>query len=460
MTRRIMLNGFKSATIGHTAIGLWTHPDNNVREYGTLSYWINTARTLERGLFDGLFIADAQGIIDVYQGSIDITLREAIGVPILDPMVLVTAMAAATEHLGFAVTASTTYERPFDLARKFATLDLVTGGRVGWNIVTSSSRSEAENFGFRKIIPHDERYEIAHEFMEVVYKLWEYSWDDDAVVFDREKRTFIDPERVRRIEHHGRYFDVPGPFIVEPTPQRTPTLFQAGTSSAGLAFAARHAEGVFVSYPRIDMVRDYVRRLRAAAAEAGRAPDSLKVFPLTTVITAPTDEEAQAKYEDFRRHRSLEGNLARFSALTHIDMSKLDPDEPLRYVESDGIRGSLSVFTKADPTREWTPRQIADFLSVSSMGALIVGSPTTVADQLEQWVEEADVDGFNIADTLSSVSFPDFVDLVVPELQRRGRVWREYEGTTLRESFYGAGQRRVRDDHPAARYRQRDRATA
>ncbi|OAA25375.1 FMN-dependent oxidoreductase, nitrilotriacetate monooxygenase family [Frankia sp. EI5c] len=448
-----MLNGFKAATIGHTAVGLWTHPANRVREYGTLQYWMDTARTLERGLFDGLFIADSQGIVDVYQDSTDVTLREAIGVPVIDPMLLVSAMATATEHLGFAVTASTTYEKPFDLARKFATLDLVTNGRVGWNIVTSSSRSEAANFSLQKMIPHDERYTMADEFMEVVYKLWEHSWDDDAFVFDRERRVAVDPAKVRRIEHHGTYYDVPGCFISEPTRQRTPTLFQAGSSSAGRAFAARHAEGVFISVPRPDMAAGYVTKLRAEAAAAGRLPDSLKVFPLTTVVTAATDEEAWAKYRDYKSHQALEGNLARFSGLTHVDMSKLDPDEPLRYVDNDGIRGSLEVFTKADPTREWTPRQIADFLSVSTMGALVVGSPATVADQLERWVEEADVDGFNIADTLAGTTFPDFVDLVVPELQRRGRMWTEYEGETLREHFYGAGSARTRPDHPATGHR-------
>ncbi|AEA28360.1 FMN-dependent oxidoreductase, nitrilotriacetate monooxygenase family [Pseudonocardia dioxanivorans CB1190] len=451
--RRIMLNGFKSATIGHTALGLWTHPDNAVRDYGRLDYWTGIARTLERGCFDALFIADAQGVIDVYQGSTDVTLREALGIPIIDPMLLVSAMAAATEHLGFAVTASTTYEKPFDLARKFATLDLVTGGRVGWNIVTSSSRSEAENFGMSKPIPHDERYRIADEFMDVVYKLWESSWDDDAVVHDRERRVFVDPAKVRRIEHHGKYFDVPGIFICEPSPQRTPALYQAGSSTAGIAFAARHAEGVFVSFPRMDMVRDAVRTLRAAAVEAGRPPGDLKVFPLSTVVTAETDELAWEKYHEYRAHSRSEANLARFSALVHVDMAALDPDEPLEYVESDGIQGSLSVFTKADPTRKWTPREIGEFLSVSSMGALFVGSPTTVADQLEEWVEQADVDGFNISDTLSSVTFPDFVDLVVPELRRRGRVWSSYEGATFREHLYGPGHARTMPGHPATEYR-------
>ena len=452
-TRRIMLNGFKSATIGHTALGLWTHPDNAVRNYRRLDYWIDTARTLERGLFDGLFIADAQGVIDVYRGSTDITLREAIGIPIMDPMLLVSAMASVTQNLGFVVTASTTYEKPFDLARKFATLDLITDGRVAWNIVTSSSRSEAENFGLKKPVPHDERYRIADEFMDVVYALWEGSWADDAVVHDREKRVFVDPDKVRRIEHHGTYFDVPGIFICEPGPQRTPTLYQAGTSEAGTAFAAKHAEGVFISYPRVEMARDVVGRLRATAQAAGRPPEQLKVFPLATVVTAPTDEEAWAKYRSMREHSSPEACLARFSALVHIDMSKLDPDEPLEYVESDGIRGSLQVFTKADPTKKWTPREIADFLCVSSMGALFVGSPATVADQFEQWVEEADVDGFNIADTLSGVTFPDFVDLVVPELQRRGRVWTEYEGATFREHLYGPGNARTLPEHPASGFR-------
>jgi alkanesulfonate monooxygenase SsuD/methylene tetrahydromethanopterin reductase-like flavin-dependent oxidoreductase (luciferase family) len=174
-----------------------------------------------------------------------------------------------------------------------------------------------------------------------------------------------------------------------------------------------------------------------------------------TVVTAPTDTEATAKFQEYKSYASIEGNLARLSGITQVDISKLDLDQPLEYSDTPGIQGILANFTKADPTRRWTPREIADFMSVSSFGRVVVGSPGTVAGRLEQWVEEADIEGFNLVDVMSPASFGDFVDLVVPELQRRGRMWRDYEGNTLRESLYSAGQKRVRDDHPAAQYRRR-----
>jgi long-chain alkane monooxygenase len=258
---------------------------------------------------------------------------------------------------------------------------------------------------------------------------------------------------VHAIEHHGRYYSVPGIFLCEPSRQRTPVLYQAGTSAAGRAFAGRHAEGVFISGQRTDIVRRLVDGVRSEAAAVGRDPRSIKFFAIMTVVTAPTDVEAKAKFQEYKSYASIEGNLARLSGITQVDISQLDLDQPLEYSDTPGIQGILANFTKADPSRRWTPREIADFMSVSSLGPVVVGSPTTIADDLERWVEEADIEGFNLVDVMPPSSFADFVELVVPELQRRGRMWREYEGSTLRESIYQSGQQRVRDDHPAARHR-------
>ncbi|MEU5096765.1 LLM class flavin-dependent oxidoreductase [Streptomyces sp. NPDC020996] len=451
--RRIRLNALRQSTVGHTAAGLWRHPDSQAHRYRELDHWTETARILEHGRFDALFIADALGPLEVYQGRVDAALRDGINTPTDDPLLLVSAMAAATRHLGFAVTVSATYELPYAFARKMTTLDHLTGGRIGWNIVTSALDSAARNLGLAEQIPHDERYLRAEEFMEVVYKLWEGSWEDGAVVHDAEAGVFVDPARVRPVAHRGKYFDVPGIALSEPSVQRTPALFQAGTSPAGQTFAARHAEGVFLSAYRPEMARRLVDSVRAKAAGEGRDPADLKFFAGVTVVTAATDSEARAKYEDYHRYASLEGSLARYSALMHIDLSRLDPDVPLEYVDTEGIRGMVEVFTRLDPTRTWTPREIADFVGVGGGGPVIVGSPATVADELERWVEAADVDGFNIADPVPPVTLRDFVDLVVPELRRRGRVWSEYEGHTLREYLGRPGRPRLPASHPGASHR-------
>ncbi|GAA4708990.1 LLM class flavin-dependent oxidoreductase [Phytohabitans rumicis] len=455
--KRIRLHGLRQSTVGHTAIGLWRHPDSQAHRYRELDYWLETARILERGRFDALFIADALGPLEVYQGRVDAALRDGIQTPTDDPLLAISAMAAVTEHLGFAATVSSTYERPYAFARKMATLDHLTGGRIGWNIVTSALDSAARNLGLDRQLPHDERYAVAEEFMEVVYKLWEGSWEDGAVVRDADAGVFVDPAKVHPVAHDGTHYRVPGIALFEPSVQRTPVLYQAGTSPVGRAFAARHAEGVFLSTYRADMARKLVDDVRERARQAGRDPESLKFFAIATVIVADTDAEAQAKLADYQRYASVEGGLARWSALMHIDLSTLDPDRPLEYVDTDGIRGMVELFTTLDPTRRWTPRAIAEFVGVGGGGPVIVGSPRTVADELERWVEESDVDGFNIADPVPPVTFRDFADLAVPELQARGRVWTDYPGRTLRESFYGPGRTRVRADHPAAAYRpQRD----
>ena len=281
--------------------------------------------------------------------------------------------------------------------------------------------------------------------MEAVYKLWEGSWRDDAVVQDE---VFVDPSRVRPVEHRGKYYRIRDIAVSEPSVQRTPVLFQAGTSPAGIDFASRHAEGVFISTYEPRGARTLVDRFRAAAAAHGR---TLKIFTIATVVVAETDEEARAKYGDYAAHASWEGGLARWSGMMHLDLGALDPDKPLEYVDTEGIRGLVEVFTTLDPTRAWTPRAIGEFVGVGGGGPVMVGSPATVADELERWMDEADVDGFNIADPVPPAGHRDFVNLVVPELRRRGRVWPSYEGKTFRERF--TGRPRIGADHPAYAYR-------
>ncbi|MER5748436.1 LLM class flavin-dependent oxidoreductase [Streptomyces sp. NPDC002088] len=452
-TRQIHLNAFDMTCVGHQSPGLWRHPDDQSHRYKDLAYWTDLARLLERGCFDSLFIADVLGVYDVFQGGPEPAIVDAAQIPVNDPLLAVSAMAAVTEHLGFGLTVSSTYEQPYALARKFSTLDHLSKGRVGWNIVTSYLESAARNLGLGTQVGHDDRYEVAEEFLEVCYKLWEGSWEDGAVLRDRERGVFTDPARLHPVGHKGTYFEVPGMFLCEPSAQRTPVVFQAGASPRGSAFAAAHAEAVFITGTRPEVLAPKIRHIRQLAEAAGRDPRSVKFFTLLTVVTAPTDEEAQAKYEDYQRYVSLDGALTLFGGWSGLDLSGYDPDEPLKYVNTEAIRSAVEAFSTADPGREWTPREIARWVGIGGMGPVVVGSPATVADEMERWVEEADVDGFNLAYAITPGTFEDIVDHLVPELQRRGRVRTAYEGTTLRENLYGPGQARVRDDHPAARHR-------
>ncbi|MFP5020662.1 LLM class flavin-dependent oxidoreductase [Pseudonocardia phyllosphaerae] len=450
MTRRIHLNAFDMTCAGHQSPGLWRHPDDRSHTFHDLRYWTDLAQLLERGGFTSLFVADVVGLYDVYRGGPESAIRDGIQVPVGDPTLAVSAMAAVTEKLGFGITVSLTYEKPYAFARRFSTLDHFTGGRVAWNVVTSYLESAARNLGLEVQVPHDRRYDVADEFMEVVYQLWEASWDDDAVLLDRDKGVYTDPAKVRPIDHHGEFFDVPGIGLTEPSAQRTPTIFQAGASPRGVAFAARHAEGVFVTAATPETLAPRVATLRRTAAEQGRDPASVKVFALLTVVTAATDAEAGDKYEDLRRYVSLEGALTLYGGWSGLDLSTLDPDEPLRFAETDAIRSAVEQFTTADPTREWTPRDIAEHIGIGGMGAVVVGGPQTVADEMARWVDVADVDGFNLAYAITPGSFSDVVEFVVPELRRRGLLPDEPEGATLREHLYGSGHARALPDHPAA----------
>ncbi|KKC37978.1 5,10-methylene tetrahydromethanopterin reductase [Devosia epidermidihirudinis] len=449
----IRFNGFKQATVSHAAVGVWRHEGNQSHRYNALDYWVETAKTLEAGLFDGLFVADVLGVLDTHGGRIDETLKQGAQTPSIDPLLAVSAMAAVTKHLGFAITVSTTYEQPYLLARKLTSLDHLSGGRIGWNVVTSALESAARNLGYDSQTPHDERYAIAEEFLEVAYKLWEGSWEDDAVVLDRANGVFADPAKVHAIGHKGRYFSVPDAFIAEPSPQRTPLLFQAGSSSIGKDFAAHHAEGIFISVHKPEIARRIVDDIRQRAERFGRDPASVKIFAMATVVTGPDDVSAQALHRALSATVSTEGHLARLSAILQLDLSQLDPDVPLEYVATAGIQGVLEMYTKLDPERRWTPRAIGEFLGIAGGGAEFVGSGNTVADEIEAWVDASGIDGFNITDPMPLRSFADFGTFVLPELRRRGRARTHYEGKTYRESLYGAGQPRLRSDHPGRAFR-------
>jgi len=437
--RQIRFNAFQMNTVGHQSPGLWTHARDTSHRYTDPQHWTELAQLLERGRFDAIFLADVLGVYDVYQGGMEAALRHGVQVPLNDPLALVPLIAQATRHLGIGVTAALTYEHPYTFARRISTLDHLSGGRIGWNIVTGYLDSAARNLGLQQQLGHDERYDLADEYLDVVYKLWEKSWEDGAVVRDKERGVFTDPARVHPIKHKGRHYQVPGIHLCEPSPQRTPLLYQAGTSPRGAAFAARHAEATFVSGPSIAVVKQYVDDTRAALLSAGRAADAVLVYAQALIVTAATEAGARAKYADYLDHVDTEAALALLSGWTGVDFSRSDLDATIDYVETQAGRSALASLSAADPGRTWTVREAARFIGLGGRGPILVGSPAQVADQLEHWMEATGIDGFNLAFAVAHESMRDVVELIVPELQRRGRYRTDYAEGTLRHQLHGAG---------------------
>ncbi|NMA76393.1 MAG: NtaA/DmoA family FMN-dependent monooxygenase [Actinomycetales bacterium] len=439
----LILNLFEMNCVGHITHGLWRLPGNSRHRYTDLSYWTELARIAESGGFTAIFLADVVGAYDTYGGSAETALEEGLQIPNNDPMLVVPAMAAVTERLGFGITFSTSYEPPFAFARRMSTLDHLTGGRVGWNIVTSYLPNAARNFGLAEEIEHDRRYEIADEYLEVLYKLWEGSWEEDAVVRDAEASVYADPSKVHRIDHVGEHFSVAGPHLSEPSPQRTPTLILATASPAGALRAGRHAELVFTHGPLLERT---VPAVRAAAQEAGRDPAEPKFVVQAAVITARTQEEVDAKLAQYREHRSVEGMLVHQSvpirALEHprertiaeaLEIEGLPADTPV------GRRGSSSTVGELlDAVDEaWQDR------------FFVAGTPEVVAETIEHWLDVDGIDGINLRQYHSFDTVRDFAELVSPILRERGRL-PEVEGT-LRGRLSGTD--RLPAEHPAARFR-------
>ncbi len=450
MTKQILLNAFTQCSICHHSKGQWKHPhDRSSHGYKDVDYWVELAQTLERGCFDALFLADVHGTYATYKGSRETAIRHCVQFPSNDPTLIVSAMAHATRSLGFACTYSTTYFPPYHTAKVFSTLDHLTRGRIAWNVVTSYLPDANANFGISGQMEHDERYDRAEEYMEAVYKLWEHSWEEDAIVRDRDGDVHTDPNKVHEIDHDGTWFQVPGPHMCEPSLQRTPVLFQAGQSGRGMAFAGRHAEAIFGIWPNIESCRKNVDKTRAVAVEQGRDPDQIKIFAGMTVVVGATDAEAEAKYASFLPYRSPEGALALFSGWIGFDLSQLEPGQSLDEIKTDAIQGLIGYFSSVDPERRWTVEDIGEFVSIGSIMPKIIGSARTVVDQLERWIDETGIDGFNLVPVVQPSGFTDFVDLVVPELQRRGRMRMRHDTVTLREHYFGPGHTRLPENHAA-----------
>ncbi|MFO7163546.1 MAG: LLM class flavin-dependent oxidoreductase [Mycolicibacterium hassiacum] len=453
MTRVIRFNAFDMNCVAHQSPGLWKHPEDQSWRYKDLEYWTELAKLLERGRFDGLFIADVLGTYDIYGASDEAAIRQAAQIPVNDPMMLVSAMALVTEHLGFGITTGTGFEHPYPFARRMSTLDHLTKGRIGWNVVTGYLPSAARNMGQHDQPAHDARYDHADEYLEVLYKLWEGSWEDDAVIRDRDRGVFTDPDKVHHIGHRGTHFTVPGVHLCEPSPQRTPVIYQAGSSPRGVRFAAENAEAIFTAAPTKAILKETVSTIRREVEIAGRDPYGVKIFNLTTVITAETDEEAHAKHREYLSYGDAEGSLVFMSGWMGVDLARYGLDEPVGNVESNAILSAVAAFQQADPRGgEWVVGDIAEWGKIGGMGPRIVGSGVSVADTLQEWVEETDVDGFNLAYAITPGTWADFIEHVVPVLTERGAYQAEYTPGTLRHKLFGKGDR-LPDDHRGSRYR-------
>ncbi len=452
MTKRISFNAFEMNCIAHQSPGLWRHPQDRSVEYKDLEYWTDLAQILERGFFDGIFIADVLGIYDVYHQSAEHALTGAVQVPVNDPLQIVPAMAAVTKHLGFGVTTSISFEHPYPFARRISTLDHLTKGRVGWNIVTSYLESGSKNLGLKTQVNHDNRYDIADEYLEVLYKLWEGSWEEGSVLRDRESGIFADHKKVHPIQHEGKYFTVPGIHICEPSPQRTPVLYQAGASSRGQKFASQNAECVFIAAPSKIATKKVVQGICQKLAQEGRDPHSVKIYALLSIVTDETDAKAQAKFKEYQSYGSYDGALTLLSGWSGVDFSQYQPTDKVEYIQTNAIQSLLDSYVNADPKRVWTIEEIANWNSLGGNGPVLVGSAETVSDALQQWVEDTDVDGFNLAYILAHQTFADVVEFIVPELQKRGVYQTSYAQGTLREKLFGAGPY-LPENHRGAKYR-------
>ncbi|AGT10794.1 NtaA/DmoA family FMN-dependent monooxygenase [Paracoccus aminophilus] len=452
-----VLNAFTMNAVSHVAYGLWRHPEDQHYRHTDLDYWQELGRLLDGSGFDNLFIADALGLLDTYGGNAGASLAAGVQSPLTDPLLIASGIAAVTESLGITITVSTTYEHPWLLSRKFTTLDHATEGRIGWNLVTSQLESAARNLGYDTQVDHDLRYDRADEFLEVAYKLWLSSWEDGAVLRDKGSAAhpegmFTDPAKVHPIDHEGRFFTVPGPYIAEPSPQRVPVLMQAGGSARGVEFAARHAEVIFVVGADDAAIRRNIAKVKALAEAEGRGPDAISFITSVAIVTGETDAEAEAKLAEYQRHFDFDGAVVHYAASTNIDFSDYGPETPIRYLDTASGRGLLGMFAKEETGRDWTLRDALAPAGGLGRSRLFVGSGAKVAAELDRWANETGLDGFNILHVVSPGSYADVITHVVPELRKLGRIRAPRDpGTSLRARLFGQESARPRADHPAHR---------
>jgi len=426
--RQLRLGAFMRPTTIHT--GAWRYPGAFPDANFNLAHIRRFARTLERGRFDAFFMADHLAVLNMPIEA----LKRSHTVTSFDPLTLLPVLAVDTTHLGLIATASTTFEQPYLIARRFASLDHISGGRAGWNVVTTSNPDAALNFGLEEHMEHDERYARAREFVDVVTGLWD-SWADDAFERDVESGIYFDPEKLHVLNHKGRYLQVRGPLNIARPVQGWPVIVQAGASEAGRQLAAETAEVVFAAGGRLPDAQAVYADVKGRMEALGRDRDHLKILPGAFVVVGETVEEAREKRARLDSLVHYESAIASLSIALGHDASVFDPDAPLPEIpESNASKTSRDRVVAMAKRENLTVRQLAQRLGGYS-GLAFVGTPETIADSMEEWLLGEGCDGFNVMFPFVPEGLDDFVDKVVPELQRRGLFRREYEGRTLRENL-------------------------
>ena len=428
--RQIRLGAFLPGGGQHVAA--WRHPDHPAD--GATSFEVHKAlaQTAERGLFDAYFLAD--GLAVSFAGGTEGGNARVAG---FEPVTLFSALAPLTRHLGFIATASTTYEEPYTTARKFASLDLISGGRAGWNVVTTATEAAAQNFNLEQQLPHAARYRRAQEHVEVVKKLWE-SFEDDAFLRDKESGVFFDPAKVHPADHVGEHFKVKGPLNVPRSPQGHPVIVQAGQSDDGRALAAATAEVIFTAHQHLETAQEFYRDIKARAAANGRDPDHVLIMPGVSPFVGRTEAEAREKYERLTSCILEEDGITLLNGLTGgtLDLRGYDLDGPLPPAPpTEGMKSRQALIRQIADENGFTIRQLYQWVASARGHYTVIGTAEQIADMLQEWFESEAADGFNILPPWFPTALDDFVDLVIPELQRRGLFRTAYEGTTLRENL-------------------------
>jgi FMN-dependent oxidoreductase (nitrilotriacetate monooxygenase family) len=430
MSRQIKLGAFLPG--GGQHIAAWRHPDSPADGATSLAFHLELAREAERGLFDAYFLAD--GLAIAFGGGMEGGNAKVAG---FEPVTLFSALAPLTTHIGFIATASTTYEEPYNTARKFASLDLISGGRAGWNVVTTATESAAHNFNLDQQHPHAQRYRRAAEHVDVVRKLWD-SFEDDAFLRDKELGRFFDPERVHYTDHRGEHFKVRGPLNVSRSPQGHPVIVQAGQSDDGRGLAAATAEVIFTAHQKLDTAQEFYHDIKARARGLGRNPDHVLIMPGVSPFVGRTEAEAREKYDRLTGLILEDDGIALIKGLTGgtLDLTGVDLDGPLPPVEpTEGMKSRQALIRQIADENGFTIRQLYQWVASARGHFTVVGTPAQIADTLEEWFQNEGADGFNILPPWLPTGLTDFVDLVIPELQRRGLFRTAYEGRTLRENL-------------------------
>ncbi|HYZ24975.1 MAG TPA: NtaA/DmoA family FMN-dependent monooxygenase [Rhodopila sp.] len=433
--RQMVLVGFLQAQNCTTLASAWRHPESRT-DFCSAAYYQRIGQVLEEGKFQLAFFDDRLAMPDIYGSNPAEVVANGVRVVKLDPVATLMAMGFGTRYLGVGSTASTTYYEPFDVARRFQTVDHMIGGRAAWNVVTSVNDGEAKNMGREVHMEHDARYDRADEFMEIVLSCWD-GWEDDAIVCDKQAGLFADPEKVHRLEYEGRYLKSSGTFTVPRSPQGHPVIIQAGASARGKTFSARWAETVFVAYPDLEDGKRQYADFKREIARLGRDPDLVTVNTIAYPVVAETRAEAEDKMALIDSlYKEVDG-LSLLSEALNFDFKKKGMDEAFSAEELAGMSGMQAMRDRVMKVIGRNPT-VRDFLEVTRRGRpreAIVGSGKDVADHLEQWFTERACDGFVVGGTHTPGTFEDFVRFVSPELQRRGLFRKDYTGATLRENL-------------------------